>query len=477
MFNQLLFVSAAALAWILPAQGKPPESPLRLTPVQLETGSGGSRPAERGVLTVPERHDRKGGREIELAFVRVRCTAKTPGPPIFFLAGGPGSSGIELVRDLVKQAPWALELGDVVGIDQRGVGASRPLLRTDVGWRAPDDVPGSRAAWRAGMAEAVRKVMAWCRARGIDPGAYNSIESAHDVDALRSALGYERIAIWGGSYGSHLRLAVLRYHGDHIARAVLTAPEGPDHTLKLPSQVQATLERLQALAHHDEAVRKRVPDLVAMLREVLAELDRKPRRVDIGGGREIVVGSYDVQVLLSGLMGRSRSLRMVPRIVADLHAGEFRQLAQQAARMRTMESLDAMKICMDLASGASAARRAQIEAEESWCVLGDGINFPLNLMLDAAPGLDCGDAYRGPLDCEVPVLFVAADLDCRTPIRNARELLARMPKGRLLCVENRGHDLPWGKVAVREQLVRFLRGEALTTSRITLETISLIPPR
>ena len=93
------------------------------------------------------------------------------------------------------------------------------------------------------------------RSQGIDLSGYNTAESADDVDALRAALGYDAINVWGRSYGSHLALATLRRHGRHVASIVACCPEGPDHTLKLPSQAQACLERLARLVADDEALR------------------------------------------------------------------------------------------------------------------------------------------------------------------------------------------------------------------------------
>jgi len=96
--------------------------------------------AEWGTLTVPERHTRPDGRRIQLALVRFRSTAKQPGPPIIWLAGGPGLDAIDAARANVphgyarEAATLKLylalrELGDVIMFDQRGTGYSRPSLK------------------------------------------------------------------------------------------------------------------------------------------------------------------------------------------------------------------------------------------------------------------------------------------------------------------------------------------------------------
>ena len=57
--------------------------------------------------------------------------------------------------------------------------------------------------------------------KGVDILAYNSVESAHDVDDLRKALGVEKVNLVGFSYGTHLGLACIRYHGKNLNRVVL----------------------------------------------------------------------------------------------------------------------------------------------------------------------------------------------------------------------------------------------------------------
>ncbi|MEO8349985.1 MAG: hypothetical protein ABI610_13845, partial [Acidobacteriota bacterium] len=86
-------------------------------------------PAELGRLTVLENRARPDGATIELAFVRLKTSASRPGPPVVWLAGGPGGSGTEdtqgplypLLRDIA-------EFSDVIALDQRGMGLSRPRL-------------------------------------------------------------------------------------------------------------------------------------------------------------------------------------------------------------------------------------------------------------------------------------------------------------------------------------------------------------
>ncbi|MEO1087842.1 MAG: alpha/beta fold hydrolase, partial [Acidobacteriota bacterium] len=179
-----------------------------------EAIDGSPVPGVLGRILVPEgrRPGAEVGATVEIAFVRFPTTHPDPGPPVFFLAGGPGGSGVEGAA-IVGAHPQVrlLEGRDVIGVDQRGTGLSRPDLTVDV---AEDHaLPTDRAVGDAEMKAAVRRAAEatrrhW-RAQGVDPAAYNTEESAADLDAVRRALGLGEIALWGTSYGSHLGLAYL----------------------------------------------------------------------------------------------------------------------------------------------------------------------------------------------------------------------------------------------------------------------------
>jgi pimeloyl-ACP methyl ester carboxylesterase len=213
-------------------------------PYVFRTVDDGQRvPAEFGRLQVPENRHDPNSALIELAFVRLPGTARQPGPPLVFLAGGPGGSGIESAR-LPQRFSWFMALrqaGDLILLDQRGVGLSNPRLDTPIRWEWPIDRPINRASYLDACRNLSRRSIAFWQERGVDLTGYTTEESADDIDALREALGVEKVSLWGASYGSHLALATIRRHGERIHRAVIPMVEGPDHTIKLPANIQRQL--------------------------------------------------------------------------------------------------------------------------------------------------------------------------------------------------------------------------------------------
>ena len=431
---------------------------------------------EYGFVDVPENRSDPDTRTISLAYMRVRSPLDEPGTPVFPLAGGPGGSSIDMVKQhLVGGGEFYLALlgGDVVAIDQRGVGRSRPNLTTDTSFDLSLEDPGDEQEMLRVMRDVCREEASRWREQGVDLRGYTTVESADDIDAVRRALGLNKISLWGQSYGTHLALATIRRHGEHVDRAVLVGPEGPDHTMKLPSQTQAGLERIGALVAADEELSKQIPDFMALVEEVLGLFEDGPIFVDVNGMR-VGISRFDVQRELAYAIGTTRkSADQVPATLKSLADGDLEAYAMQMVRYRREARIySAMQMVMDCASGASAARRERIAEEASDCLLGDEVNFPFDGLAEAWGAPDVGDAFRGPLVSDVPVLFIAGDVDSRTPVSNATELMKHLPNARLIVVENAGHDLNWVQTELREAWSAFLAGEEIDVTRVVAPPIA-----
>ena len=109
--------------------GQQKPSDLKITPRVFESASGQKVDVEFGELTVPENRQRPNSRLIQLAFVRFKSTSQNPASPIVYLAGGSGGSGISAARGTRFPLFMAMrEVADVIALDQRGVGSSKPNL-------------------------------------------------------------------------------------------------------------------------------------------------------------------------------------------------------------------------------------------------------------------------------------------------------------------------------------------------------------
>lgn len=342
---------------------------LTLVPYVLESDDASTRtPAELGRLIVPENRKKRDGRLIEIAFLRLKSTAASPGPPLMFLAGGPGAAGIGAAQrtPLMTFFKRLTDIGDVIFIDQRSTGLSLPKLDCLDRWDLPLDRPGSRAeTQRIGLPKA-RACRNFWTSRGVDVGAYNTEESADDVDAVRQVLGADKMNLYGASYGSHLGLSVIRRHGARVHRAVLGLIEGPDHTFKLPSNEQREMETIDALVKADPQLSKTIPDFLGLVKSVLDRVEREPVSAETTDPRtqkkvQVVIGKYDLQGLTANGLGIVDFIQRLPSRYYAMSKGDFRWAAAQALQRRMMPIGNSMTYLMDCASGATAERYRRSE--------------------------------------------------------------------------------------------------------------------
>ncbi len=439
--------------------------------------------AELGRLLVKENRSQAKSNLIELAFVRLKSTAAQPGIPTVYLDGGPGSSAINVARIPEYTAAFMKlrEVGDVILLDQRGVGMSRPNLLRLAAKPLPVDFFANKASALAAFKERAKEATAYFRSQGIDLLAYNSVESANDVDDLRKALSAEKINILGFSYGTHLGLAVIRQHGTHLNRAVFIGTEGQNQTRKLPNSSDISLKRLSKLAAEDSGVGAKVPDLFGMLKRILDRLEKEPATVRIKNrvNKEIdvKVGRFGLQAILMIDLGDVSDLPIFPALLYTIDNGDYSILARFVERRYNQFSagISMMTFLMDASSGATKARDAQIARQAKTALLGDTMNFPFPEIGEVFGNPDLGDKFRSPIKTAVPTLFISGAFDNNTPPFQADEVRKTFKRSTHLVIENAGHESMLTEAKVHQILTDFLRGQDVSGVKIALPPVKFVP--
>ncbi len=428
--------------------------------------------AESGTLPVAMNRTTGVGR-VELAFVRLPSTAQAPGPPVVFLCGGPGISGIRFARGARSVLFDELRAaGDVILLDQRGSGASTPLFKSPNAPTFAFEQPRSRDDALAFEMDRARRRAEELAAAGVDLTAFNTNESVEDIVALTRALEVERVSILAWSYGTHLAFALLRRHEGVVARIVLAGPEGPDQTYKLPSRIEQQLFGIAERARTEHGF-----DLRAAMQTTFDALDRAPVRVPWERTRHAIVSRFDVEHMTAEGIADVEFVERMPRWYSRMARGDFRDIASDAVlrsyfenTRRSVADRAMVRVCMDCASGASAGRRERIAAEESSATLGRTVDFPFPEVCASIGDPDFGDAFRAPVSSSVPALFVTGTLDARTPRENVVELWPGFPNASRLEVEDAGHADAMFERDARKEIVRFLSGGEIETNRVRSET-------
>jgi len=468
---------------VVQVAAQPKGGDLKLKPYVFENGKGEKVDAELGVLLVPENRKDPQSNLVELAFVRFKSTAKNPGPPIVYLAGGPGGSGTGAATGSRFPLFMALrELGDVIAFDQRGTGMSKPNLTCLQRFDLPLDVVPSREAVGRILRERSRDcAFYWHNIQRVDLTGYNTNERADDLEDLRKALGAKQIGLWAISYGTHLGLATIKRHPDSISRAILAGTEGPDHTYKLPSNIQAHLSDLAAVIKADPVLGKEIPDFPALMQSVFDKLEKEPAVVEVTDPRTkqkvtVTVNKFVMQFIAATNIG-TEVTASYPALFYRASKGDYSNPAQVWFNQSRSGIGSAMSFMMDCASGMTAARREKIklEAKDAW--LEDLSNFPFPDICEEWKAPDLGDAFRAPVKSNVPVLFISGTLDARTPVSNAEEYRAGFSQSSHLVIEGAVHSDPLflSSPKIKDVMMEFLKGAPVSTTRITLPPMRFAP--
>jgi pimeloyl-ACP methyl ester carboxylesterase len=426
---------------------------------------GAPRAAELWTLRVPEhRASARSAHTPRITLRAVRIPSTTPDiaapkAPIVFLAGGPGDAGTRAIAGMPPAMLDSLRAhGDVIAFDQRGAGRADTRLSCPAP-ALPMLEPLTRSTRDSAAAANARQCLAKFLAAGVIPAGWSTQESAEDLESLRIALNVPRISLLGGSYGTHLGLAYLGAHQAQVARAVLVGVEGPDDTFKLPSRVDAVFARYAALVDADPARAGRMPLGVA-IDSLRIRLDRTPQRVASNpglGAPQVVIDGSSVQRFVTDALGDLSALRRLPGAIDRMLGEDLAALVPSEARRRMARTVDGMNLLMNCASGASAARRAQIAREAPTSRLGDVIDAPTPAMCAAIASQHPPMPPTLPARVVTPVLFVSGTWDGRTPSDNVEALLSRFPNGRHLVIEHQSHGL-MGDRDVWAATQRFLSG-------------------
>jgi len=243
-------------------------------------------PAECGTLTVAENPDAPGGRKIDLFIALVPAISLDKAPdPLFLIAGGPGTSAVDTYTSSYSAFDRIRRDRDIVLLDQRGTGRSHRL----------DCEYGERDVFQEIEQVDTVPETVQCRdalAKDSDLRFYTTSIAVKDLDAVRAAMGYERVNLYGQSYGTRVAQHYARRYPQATRTLILDGVVNPETVLgpDIAIDAERALERILGRCKADAACSKAFPDPIADyhgLREHLARTPEPATVADASTGRPI----------------------------------------------------------------------------------------------------------------------------------------------------------------------------------------------
>jgi pimeloyl-ACP methyl ester carboxylesterase len=425
-------------------------------------------------LTVPERHQRPTpARTLTLGALRFASTAAKPGRPVVFLMGGPGIPGSVMtpIPPYFTLFQKLREIGDVIIVDQRGIGLSSP----NIDCPSSATLPASAFADTAQLISHIRNQIAICaarqRSRNIEPTAYSTIESAEDVNALRKALGIPQVDLLAFSYGTRLALMIAQRHEVSVGRMVLQGVNGPGLVVKRPGPVARKLSRMNDILKLDSAWAP-APDLADAARRARLRLAANPAIVTVNDQKtrqpiQLSVAREGFDAIVALNLDDMRT----PALLVSVANGDDRVLArfvESAWNGLNNSSVQLMARSVNCSADRPASRWTIANAESASSPFGSPIdNAFLTRRFCIAMGYPGTiREFARPLRSSVPSLLITGALDATNPIENARDVAAGLTRATLLEVANAAHEaLP--VATVQDVIIEFLRGADVRNRQLT----------
>jgi pimeloyl-ACP methyl ester carboxylesterase len=192
-FTIAVLVSAGFVPFVSRAQisEKQSSQTLNFQNLKLKSHAGDSVSFSMAQVAVPENRLSGKTNTIQLAILKLQARTANSNYPIVFLAGGPGQSGVNYIREeYFQKLVFQLQQNhDIILLDQRGSGRSLPSLTFKLPGSNIKDLFLSNESMIA-LADMASKAGAdTFRKKGIDIMGYNTIQNADDLNDLRIALG------------------------------------------------------------------------------------------------------------------------------------------------------------------------------------------------------------------------------------------------------------------------------------------------
>jgi pimeloyl-ACP methyl ester carboxylesterase len=382
---------------------------------------------ECGYVSVPEDHANPDGAQIRLAVAISRAENAAP-DPLFFLVGGPGEDG--LVYSVMSQF---ITDRDVVVFDQRGAGRSEPTLACT---EYTDAILASATRNSADTNTALIDAIIACGERmtadGIPLAVFNATQSAADVDAIRQALGYDQINLWGTSYGTRLAEEVMRSYPGSLRSVILDSviPPEIDRPVETAPAVAGALASVFAACAADADCNAAYPQIAERYQTLVARLDAEPYLYTMTAGDttlDIPISGGTVAAIMLSSMYSAVGVAQVPFLVDQFSHENYAVLESAAASQTSAAMVSAMTMGMffatecrgEVAYSDADAMASVYETLPEWrSVLGSTAGLASERVYEICARWNLtmpSGEENTPLESDVPTLVMTGEFDPATP--------------------------------------------------------------
>jgi pimeloyl-ACP methyl ester carboxylesterase len=398
--------------------------------------------AQCGILDVYENRREMRGRRIYLKVVVLPALKPKPSPQaLFILAGGPGQAASKEAAFMARTFAQVRRERDIVLVDQRGTGESNGL-RCDLYGNSLQDHLGDLIPLKA-VESCLDK---W--EPNSDLSFYTTPLAMDDLEDVRAALNYEKIDIFGTSYGTRAAQVYLRQYPDRVRSMILKGVTPISETIPpfIARHAQQSLDLVFDDCLKNDACRRAFPKLKHEFSELLARFANGGVRIDIppektGKTERVILSRGAFVTTLHSMLQSPTTIAQLPLFIHEAFQGDYSFCVRTALSIRR-------QFCENVSTGAFLAvfnedlRLIDLEQagrESAGTFMGDYYYRQLHKACGFIPHAILSSGYREPIISEVPVLLVSGFLDPATPPENGEIVAKNLPNSRHLVVRYGSH--------------------------------------
>ena len=395
---------------------------------------------ECGELIVPLDYDKPNGAKLTLSVARVAALKRKPrNVAVTVIAGGPGQASLDFYASYHPAFRRMREEFDIILVDQRGTGDSHRLSCA-----LPDQSLGG--LWSA---EETARLAAECvEEMDVDPRFFTTSVAVRDLDAVRAALGYEQLAVYGISYGTRVAQHYLRRFEANTHSVILDGVVPVDEALgpDIPFAAQHALESAFARCAEQDACAAAFGDLSADFKKVIDAVRMQPVEVTLAHpitaqSTTLTVGHLDLAGAVRLLSYAPQTVALLPLMIHEAAKGNYVPLTAQALTV-SANLADSMAYGMHNAVVCAEDAPFFKDVDEDAMAdtyLGREIVESLNAVCDVWPKGVIDDDFKAPFASDVPVLVLSGENDPVTPPAYGQRATEYLGNARHLIGKGQGH--------------------------------------
>ena len=399
-----------------------------------------------GTVTVPQDREHPNAKlaPVVLPVVVYAAESARNRTPLLFLAGGPGEPAIEIVTETFLATPVGQVLvreRPVIAFNQRGFGPASSGTSPALGplvYRPH----ATRSESIQSISDSARSLAGRLRKEGVEPRFFTTLHAVDDVPDVLHALGYERVVLFGTSYGTRMALQIMRTHGDIVEAAILDGVAPPKDTNvfspdRLGRSRRAVASRVVADCFVDASCRSEYQDLqtlaTAMEQPAAPMLHRVINLPSVGGWYAVDLNSRDVLSAIGAYAGTEPARASIPQLLEELGRGD------------TLRRPFSPQLVLDVVHESALSNAAGPVYPAIYHVVVCGDTPDGVLQAGGRPVCDAlGVPFDGPnamatVTSDVPTLLLSSTYDAQTPPELAEEAAKTLSRSHRVVFPGVGH--------------------------------------